>query len=47
MEISGEIVLRAAVDVWAEGSRTQEEKDARRDGLAERVDWWLEEGEEE
>jgi SET domain-containing protein 6 len=47
VEISGEIVLRAAVDVWADGSRTQEEKEGRRVELAERVDWWLEEGEEE
>jgi hypothetical protein len=47
VEITGEVVLDAAVQVWAAGSKTAEEQEKYKAELGERVDWWLEAGEEE
>ncbi|KAH8083611.1 hypothetical protein HD553DRAFT_312778 [Filobasidium floriforme] len=47
VEITGEVVLDAAVQVWAAGSKTAEEQEKYKAELGERVDWWLEAGEED
>jgi SET domain-containing protein 6 len=52
VEITGDVVVQAALRVWsiAAGGKTlksQEEEEQRKQVLSERVDWWLEEGEEE
>lgn len=47
VEITGEVVLDAAVQVWASGSKNAQEREKYKAELGERVDWWLEAGEEE
>ena len=47
VEITGEVVLDAAVQVWSSGSKTAEEREKRKTELGERIDRWLEAGDEE